>query len=431
VFRISAEGGEPIATTRFESGRQRTHSYPQFLPDGRHFLFFVTGSAEGRGVYVGQLEGLESRRLFDADSPAVYTAATRHLLFVREGKVLAQSFDPDRLETIGDPFPFLEHLTGGAALSASDAGHLVFRATAADSGHRQLKWVDRSGTETAKVVYADTSPPGPSLSLDGRHVAVFRYVNGNMDIWSYDTSRRAWDRMTSDPGDDIFPLWSPDGTRLVFGSRRGSMDLYWKPLSAPLGSGEELLLSSPEPKFPMDWSRDGRFLLYNTIYPNQGLNISVLPLDGDRTPRDVVRTDFQERLPQFSPDGKWIAYESDKTGRFEIYIRPFPGPGTDTPASIEGGTHVRWNANGKELFYIAADDRLMAVPIRLSATGDVVEPSTPVPLFAANVGSAATNTNRQLYAVAPDAQSFVLNTVAGETPSNSPITVILNWKPQR
>jgi len=426
IVRISAEGGEPSATTRFESPQQQSHSSPQFLPDGRHFLFFVSGSPEARGVYIGQLDGLDTNRLFDAEAPAAY-ASTGHLLFIREGKLLAQAFDPDRLEMRGDPFPIAEHVTGGTRLSASAAGPIAYRTPSADSGQRQFVWVDRSGREIDRVVYPDTQSQGPSLSRDGRRVAVFRHANGNTDIWSYETGRRAWDRITFDSGDDIYPLWSPDGSRIVFGSRRGEMNLYRKLLSAPPGS-EELLLSTSQPKFPMDWSADSRFLLYDGLDPKRGWDLWALPLEGGRKPFEVVQTDFNERLAQFSPDGTWIAYQSDKTGRFEIYVQPFPGPGGDSRVSIDGGAQVRWNPTGRELFYIAMDDRLIAVPIRFVSDGKAVEPGTPRGLFATSVGSTAINTNRQQYAVSPDGQSFVMNSVLEES-SISPLTVILNWKP--
>jgi serine/threonine protein kinase len=428
IFRFSAEGGEPAATTRFESPQHRSHIRPQFLPDGRHFLFFVTGSPEARGVYIGQLDGLDTKRLFDADAPAVY-AATGHLLFIREGKLLAQDFNPDRLELSGDAFPIAEHVTSGTRLSASAAGPIVYRTPSPDSGQRQLVWVDRSGREMDKVVYPDTAALGPSLSHDGRRVAVYRLANGNMDIWAYETSRRAWDRITFDSFDDIYPLWSPDGTRIVFGSGRktGVQGLFWKLLSAPPGS-EEVLLLTPQIKFPMDWSTDGRFLLYDSLDPKRGFDIWALPLEGDREPFEIVHTDFNDRLGQFSPDGRWIAYQSDRTGRSEIYVRPFPGPGGDSPVSINGGAQVRWNPNGKELFYIGPDDRLMAVPIRISSNDKVVEPGTPFGLFATSVGSTAISPFRQQYMVSPDGQSFVMNSILGEA-STSPITVILNWKP--
>ncbi len=427
ILRISAEGGESSAATRFESPQQ-SHSSPAFLPDGRHFLFFVTGSPEARGVYIGQLDGLDTKRLFNADAPVVY-AASGHLLFIREGKLLAQDFDPDRLELRGDPFAIAEHMTGRTTLSASAAGPIAYRTSSADSGQRQLVWVDRRGREIEKETYPNVTAQGPSLSHDGRRVAVFRHANGNTDIWSYEKGRRAWDRLTFDSGDDIYPLWSPDGNRIVFGSRRGEMDLYSKLLSAPPGIGEELLLSTSQPKFPMDWSADGRFLLYDSLDPKRAFDIWALRLEGDgRKPFEVVQTDFNERNAQFSPDGTWIAYQSDKTGRVEIYVQPFPGPGSDSRVSIDGGAQVRWNPNGKELFYVAPDDRLMAVPIRFGSNGKVVEPGTPLGLFGTNVGSMAINTNRQQYMVTRDGQSFVMNSVLG-APSTSPITVILNWQP--
>ena len=178
----------------------------------------------------------------------------------------------------------------------------------------------------------------------------------------------------------------------------------------------------------MDWSTDARVLLYDSLDPKRGADIWALPLEGKRQAFEVVRTDFNERLAQFSPDGTWIAYQSDKTGRFEIYVQPFPGPGGATPVSTDGGTQVRWNPKGGDLFYVAADDRLMAVRIRSVSGGKAVEPGTPRGLFATNVGSTAGDQNRQHYAVSPDGRSFVMNSVLGEA-SISPITIILNWKP--
>ncbi len=430
ILRMSADGGEFTAATRLASAQERGHVHPKFLPDGRHFLFYAIGSPEARGVYVGQLGDLNTTRLFAADGPAVYSA-TGHLLFIRDGKLWAHSFDPNRLELKGEPFS-IENVAPGTAVSASPAGTIAYRTPPADSGQRQLVWIDRSGKIIEKVVYRDTAALGPSLSPDGRRIAVYREKDGNMDIWSYETARRAWDRITFDPGDDIWPLWSHDGASIAFGAVRGLhgvVNLYRRLLSAPEGS-EQLLLSTSEAKFPMDFSQDGRLLLYDEIDPKLGSDLWVLPLDGSHKPLALVRTEFDEGLAQFSPDGRWIAYQSDKTGRAEIYVRPFPGPGDDVRASIEGGSQARWNSNGQELFYIGADDRLMAVPIRVSPVSKAIEPGIPRGLFGTNVGSSVTLAYRQQYVVSADGQSFVLNSAVTEGTA-SPITVILNWKPAR
>jgi eukaryotic-like serine/threonine-protein kinase len=432
IYRVSDTGGEVVTATRVDAPRHRGHFAPVFLPDGRHFLFYAGGIPEVSGVYVGQLDTLDAMRLLDADSPAVY-AATGDLLFLRDGKLLAQAFDPDRLMLEGAPTVVVDKVSRGTTLSASAAGPVAYRGAPSDSGQRQLVWVNRSGQETDKEVYADGSALGPAWSPDGRRIAVFRFANQNMDIWSYEISRRVWDRITFDAGDDIFPLWSRDGTSIVSGSVRTTtfVDLYRSFLGSPQGR-EELLLSTEQPKFPMDWSADGRFLLYATLDSKRGFDLWGLPLAtdgaGERKAFEVAGTDFNENHAQFSPDGQWIAYQSDKTGRLEIYVRPFPGPGSDSLVSRAGGTQVRWNPNGKELFYIDPDDRLMAVPLTFSADGKTVEFGTPTALFATNVGREAPNLHRHQYAVSPDGNSFVMHTVVGEA-SSPPVTVILNRQP--
>jgi len=426
LVRISAAGGDPTPTTRVASAEQRGHAFPVFLPDGRHFVFFSIGSTEARGVYLGQLDSLDSTRLFQADGPATY--ASGHLLFVREGKLLAQGLDLDTMRVRGNPFAIAEGVTSRIALSASAAGPIAYRAAPADSGQRQFVWLHRSGAVMRKEVYADTAALGPALSRDGRRIAVYRETDGNMDIWSYETSRGAWDRLTFNLGDDIYPLWSRDGGSIVFGAVRApsvQVNLYRKVLNAP---SEELLLAPPHGGFPNDWSADGRFVLFAPGDPKLGIDVWAMPLDGDRKPFAVVRTEFNESQAQFSPDGRWIAYQSDKTGRPEIYIHPFPGTGDEVRASIEGGTQPRWNPSSPELFYIGADDRLMAVPIRVASDGGKIEPGAPLALFRTDVGSTASLAYRQQYVVSPDGRSFIMNSAVTEG-SASPITVILNWRP--
>jgi hypothetical protein len=401
--------------------------HPAFLPDGRHFLYFVSAPAAERGVYLGRLDSLESRRLLASEGPAVYASAAGRLLFLRDRKILQQPFDPVRLELSGSPEPFIDADQPGAVIAASEAGPIVYRTPPEDSGQRELTWFGRDGSELKRVVYADRMTLGPALSHDGRRIGVFRSTDGNVDIWSYDVERGTWDRMTDHPGDDIYPLWSFDGRRLVFGSRRGTMDLFVRLLSSPLGS-EEVVLSTPRPKFPTDWSRDGRYVLFNVIDPDTGVDIQAVPVDGERTPTDVLRTKFNEQHAQFSPDGRWIAYQSNRTGRFEIYVRPFSGPGADVPVSTSGGEQARWHPEGAELFYIAADDALMAVPIRVHPDRGI-EAGEPKRLFPTAVGSTAPNTNRHQWMITRDGRSFVMNT--RPQPANaSPLHVVLNWRPR-
>jgi dipeptidyl aminopeptidase/acylaminoacyl peptidase len=344
--------------------------------------------------------------------------------------MFAQNFDAARLALSGNPFPVATHVVantgfGVAAASASPAGPLVYRTGPAE--RHQLAWFDRSGHDVGRVGVADSNDPtGPSLSRDGRRLALSRTVDGNQDIWLLEIASGALRRFTFEAGNDVNPIWSPDGSRIVFASnRKGSGDLYQKPTS---GTAEEkLLLSTPLGKQAADWSPDGRFLLYRTQDLKTRYDIWALPLDEGQKPFAVVQTSFDERDAQFSPDGKWIAYESDESGRFEIYLQPFPGPGAKWPVSRNGGAQVRWRSDAKELFYVGLDERLMAVPIRLPSNDQDVEIGAAVALFSSHVGGAVT-VRRQQYTVSPDGQRFLMNTVSDEA-STSPITVIQNWKP--
>jgi serine/threonine protein kinase len=433
IFRISAAGGTASAVTRTETGKETSHRFPQFLPDGRHFLYYVQGTPESHGIYVGDLDGSRARRLLDVDSAPVYESSG-HLLFVRQGTLFAQEFDVTRLELKGNPFSVAEHIAavntaqGSAAVSASSVGSIIYR-TASPGGRRQFRWLDRSGKEIGKAG-DPLSASTLSISPDSRRVALAQLINNNFDVWLLDLGRNVLSRFTFDAAVDSAPIWSPDGRQIVFQSnRKGAYDLYIKPAIGP--GNEELLLASGQDKKPMDWSPDRRFLLYANLDPKTGFKVLALPMDGDRKPFPVVGTNFNEDLAQFSPDGKWFAYESNESGRYEIYIQPFPDAGGQTQASTNGGAQVRWRRDGKELFYIALDGRLMAVPIRIASNPRTIEAGSPVPLFATRVGSASYPNNwlydvNWQYDVSVDGQRFLMNTIIEEAPS--PITVILNWK---
>ena len=435
LFQVSDKGGEPVAVTRIGTPAPVGvgHRFPQFLPDGRHFLFAAVGPPPQRGVYVASLDGSVMRRLLDAETAAV--VASGHVLFVRQGTLFAQRFDPVRLELAGYPFPVAEDVAFSvsaniAGLSSSAAGPLAYRAGAADD-QRQFIWFDRSGRELGTVGDPDSAAPAnPQLSPDGRRVALNRTLDGRPGIWLLETSGGVLSRFTFDGQPAAYAVWSPDGRRLVFGSNPGGrLDLYEKPASG--GGTEELLLDTPEGKAPMDWSSDGRFLLFRTNSagaPNSGFDLWALPTDGDRRPFPVSETIFDERDGQFSPDGQWIAYESNESGRSEIYVQRFPEPRGKWQISTNGGAQVRWRPDGDELFYIALDGRLMAAPFQLGSDGQAVEPGTPVSLFATRIpGGALQGGFRQQYVVSPDGQRFLINSLV---PVTSPITLILNWKPK-
>jgi Tol biopolymer transport system component len=225
-------------------------------------------------------------------------------------------------------------------------------------------------------------------------------------------------------GGHVRPVWSPDGNHLVFcGIPKGVTDLFRKPIA---GGGEDLIFESNQPKAATDWSRDGRFLLYRSSDPNTGWDLWALPMNGTSDPIQIVRTNFDDRDGQFSPDAKWVAYQSNESGRYEIYAQRFPGPAAKIPISTNGGAQVRWRRDGKELFYVTPDDRLMAVKTEFSADGSSIEVGAPVPLFATRIGGAVRGVDRQQYMVSADGQRFLMNTVIEEPAS--PIIVLLNWK---
>jgi Tol biopolymer transport system component len=254
-------------------------------------------------------------------------------------------------------------------------------------------------------------------------------TEGTADIWLLDIKRGVPSRLTFDPAFDLGPVWSPEGHRIAFVSnRRGSTQLA-PFMKAADGSGDdEPLVDGWAPAWaPTDWSRDGQFILTTIQRPNTRLDLWALPLDRRRMPFPIVETPFNETNAQFSPDGHWIAYQSDESGRVEIYVQPFPGPGRRVRISGSGGVQARWRRDGKELFYLASDNRLMAVPIQVDPSGENIEPGTPVPLFTTRLAGTPSNDFQRHYMVADDGQRFLMDTLAEVS---IPITVVLNWKPQ-
>lgn len=428
LFRIAASGGQPVAVTRLK-GQQGTHRQPHFLPDGHHFLFWgQDGGVDTRAVYVGNIDGTEPRRILDSEVTADY-APSGHLLFYRDGRLFAQPFDAARVTLGGSPTLVAEHVLSNpglniAAVSTSAAGLVAYRT--ATPRERQLIWLDRTGAEIQRVGAPDEAEStGVSLSPDASRVALGRTVNGNIDVWFLELARGVLSRFTSDASRQRWPQWSPGGERVVFASNpSGTYDLYQRSVNSI--EPDQLLLKTPNSKVATDWSADGRFLLYESREPKTGSDLWALDLT-EQKQFPLVQTEFEEGNGQFSPDGKWIAYESNESGRLEVYVQSFPGPGRKTQVSLKGGTQVRWRHDGNALFYIALDDRLTEVPLRFNASGQVAEPGPAISLFTTHVGGASQPQERQQYAVSPNGDRFLMNVVTQET-SASPITVILNWR---
>jgi eukaryotic-like serine/threonine-protein kinase len=429
LARVATSGGDEVPVTHVSSPRQARHSFPQFLPDGRHFLFLLSStSPDVQGIYVGSLDGGEPKRLTPADAAGAYLPPDR-LMFIRQGALVARRLDIARGEltetplTVADPVGYETNLVGGFSASA-DGRVVAYRAGGA--GRRQLVWFDRMGKAVGVVGEPDANNmSNPELSPDGRSLAVQRTLQGNPDIWLMDLVRGSFTRFTFDGANDNYPVWSPDGTRIAFRSDRKGIGLYVKPSS--MASPEELLLETANTKVPQDWSKDGRFLLYYEVDPKTARDVWTLDMTGtERKARPVVNTPFEETVAQFSADGHWLAYQTNDSGQPQIVVQAFPGPGGKWQISTNGGSQPRWRADGKELYFIAPDGKLMAVPV--TASHSTFEPGKPVALFQTHILSGSAGTvNRAQYAVSRDGRFLMNQPVEGSIAS--PITVLLNWKP--
>ncbi len=426
IQRVSSAGGATTPVTKLDEARKDANKrWPVFLPDGQHFLYNVRSAdrslAQGEELYVGSLDGKVNKKLLPASFGVQY--ASGHILFVRESTLMAQPFDTKRLELAGDAFPIAEQvLTNGAngyaAISTSENGVLAYRTGAGQVGSK-LVWFDRQGKELGALgdpaIYFNLK-----ISSNGQKVAVdiSDPKIGPPDVWVYDVVRKLRTRLTFDAQADMLPVWSPDGTRVVFrSSRKGPDDLYMKDSS---GAGnDELLFESAENKVATSWSADGKFILFNSSGVKTRSDIWVLPMMGERKPYVFLQTDYQESEAQFSPDGRWVAYRSNESGRDEIYVKPFPGPAGRWQVSTGGGTRAKWRRDGKEIFYLADDDKIMAAEIRVKGTA--IEVGAVKPLF-------QTRPQRPgaIYDAASDGQRFLVNTAVVEQ-SASPVTLVVNW----
>jgi serine/threonine protein kinase len=428
---VPSAGGSPttLASHKTSEGAS-SNRWPVFLPDGSHFLYLSGDlSAAGTsklGIYVGELGTDEAKFLLQSDSDALY-AAPGYLLFLRGSTLMAQPFDAGSQELKGEAFPVAENVGSPqlfrlGVFTVSQTGLLLYSAGGSGSGGGQLVWLDASGKQLGTV-----GKPGSGdlmLSPDGRRLAYVRSDSGGKhpDIWLMDLRRSVETRFTFGPLLNRFPVWSPDGARIAYTSpQNGQFNLFVKDTSGA-GSGEPLLQSDAQ-KFASDWSRDGRYLLYTAVSPqgkSQG-DLWALPLFGDRKPFPYLQTQFNEGFGVFSPDVHWVAYESNESGSFEIYLSPFPKGGGKYQVSQGGGVQPHWSREGSEIYYLAPGGKLMEASIKEKVSG--VEIGTLRQLFQmpmANTGPAG-----HAYSVAPDGKRFL---VAKEVQGASlPLTLVTDW----
>lgn len=414
LMRSEATGQGLAAATRLDPPRQIAHWFPEFLPDGRHFIFLSRGQVEHRGVYIGSLESREEHRLLESDSPARFLPP-EHLLFRRDGALVAQRLDLRTLRLVGEPSlvtPVVAQVPGDGntiTVSTSASGQIAFRSHV---GEQQLAWLDRAGQSIGTLGAPDTAQPAlQRLSRDGRMLALVRTVDGNQDVWLMDVQTGSMRKLTSEPVRERFPAWSPDGRQVAFASERtGTYDMFARPID---GSGPETtLLLSPGRKWPEDWAPG--FLLYRVGNDITDDDLWALPLTGNRRPVPVVQGPAFDGGGRFSPDGRWVAYQSAESGRNEVYVQPFPGPGSKIQISKDGGRVPEWRRDGRELFFRGAGDEIMVVPI--STEGTALKAGVPAPLF--------TLPRNSTFIESLDGQRFLVSTVTKEPAA---ITVLMNW----
>jgi len=439
LSRILASGGVPTTVTRLDTTTQEnTHRWPLFLPDGKHFVYLGrTANNQADVIHLASLDTAEKATvILHASSNVAYSAG--HLIYMRDHSLIAQPFDAKSLELAGDPFPIADRIYydpsfNRAIFSASVNGLLVYQQGIA-GGSRQLVWYDRSGKKLG-VAGGTGDKLDLRLSPDSRRVAIaqFDYQSRNYDIWIHDFSRDVPTRITFDPALHRLPIWSPDGLQILYASNRdGHWNIYRK--AASNAGTEEILLDSNVNKIATDWSSDGRYIAFFTTgdkRTNSDSWILRLPsgqAGGKPEAIPFLRTEFNEgQEATFSPDGKWVAYQSDQSGKNQIFVRPFSGSGGVGQISTAGGTRPHWRRDGKEIFYIDEAGRFTAAEIRIN--GLALELGSIRSLFKVdavrNVGGISF-LDGSAYDVTGDGQRFLVNVFLEDT-TPYPATLVVNW----
>ncbi len=427
LFRVSSVGGEPTAITALEDTPSAdSHRHPRFLPDGKHFVYLVRdapgGDSEKNQIYLGSLDGGEDRPLFVSDSQAEYVAG--HLLHTREGALLAQPFDTQRFETTGERFPVVDRITflqaASAGVFSASEDLLVFLVGTIERESSRLAWVDRAGEDLD--VLAESEPSGQvAISPDGRSViSSVDDAEGGTGVWIWNLERKLRSRLTLTGGNHFAPVWSPDGRRVAYSRSRsgGEFDLFAIEVG---GSGQEqLLYESDQPKFATSWTPDGQSLLYSA-FTGTSADLFRLDVSSGEVSELLAAEGYDLNYPAISPDGRWLIYASDESGRNEIYLTAYPTGGPRWQVSTSGGQHPRWRRDGREIFYVNPEDEMLnAVAIDL-ASGSSPTIGRPEVLF--SVPDAFLGLK---YDVGPKGESFLV-LQPGDAAAAAPLTMVYNW----
>ena len=423
LYQVSANGGDPQPVTTLDSTRHETaHRFPWFLPDGRHFMFSALPGRQGKNdLEVAVLDSPQRVHLLSTTGGAVYSPPG-YLVYWRNQNIAAQRFDPAGLRVIGEPLtlsdvPAASNYSGARIVTASGTGALAY--VSGRFANTSMVWVDRAGKRLGAVPAPAGRYLGGTVSPDGRRVAMEREVSySESDLWLVELDRGVTTRFTFGPERNSGPIWSPDGSRIMFESNReGPWNLYVKPVSGATAE-QTLYRSEGYFKHPDWWSPDGRLAGFEQLDPRTGWDLWYIPTGGeDHTPKPYLRTPFNERFSQLSPDGRWVVYASDESGRNEVYVQSFPDPGVKHQVTTDGGANPGWRADGKELLFAAADGATV-MAAEVTTTPDF-RSSVPHALF--RVPPTSTGV-----VPLPDFSRILLMLPAGDvTPASA--TVVLDW----
>jgi len=425
IHRVRADGGVSRPLTHLDTANhEASHRWPLFLPDGKHFLYLGrrpwTAEALGDSIYVASLDAPQGRPILNVSSNIGY-ADPGYLLFLRDRTLMAQRLNLRTLQMEGEPRPIIReplpyHPSGFGLFSCSRNGVLAYGTAGVPA---RLQWADRNGHLEPAIFEGDNTTP--RLSADGRQIVHSRpdAATGNQDVWLYDLTRNLSRRVTFHPRDDFDGVLTPDGNTLIFASnRRGFPDLYMKTVE---GRDETLLLGTAQAAFPSGVSPDGHTVVFRRLSPETLNDVCTLDLDS-RKATPFAATQFSEIQPIFAPSGRWIAWASNETGKYEVYASRYPGNTSRVQISTEGGTQPTWRGDEKEMFYVAAGDRIMSVPIEIA--NGVLKPGTPRTVV--EVALRPSRNDQKEYDVTRDGRRFIVNSIPPDKRS-LPITVVFNW----